>query len=317
MWLEDFFGYTPPQNVVMVGRQIRDTVKEIGASALDAAAAAKTMAEAFDKAFGIVMGLDEANLHWKEGLAKLRKELEDGTKTLDTNTEAGQANVQALYDQARNAVDVYDSMIAAGKGADAATAAYNTNIDSIIAMATRAGFNRQQIQELIAKFKQVPGSVVTQMDLYGTDVVKTQIQLLKESLAGISGKTYTIKFKADLPAGISMGNLLHNDFRGRAFGGVIGAATGGIRSGLTWVGEMGKELVALPYGSRVYPHGESMRMQRQMTRGGDSSGAGGDPQLLAETRRTNALLEALRLTVGPEGLALTVRKGEKSLRYAG
>jgi hypothetical protein len=46
----------------------------------------------------------------------------------------------------------------------------------------------------------------------------------------------------------------------RASGGVVGqAATGGARGGLTWVGERGPELVALPPGSAVSSHGDSMR----------------------------------------------------------
>ncbi len=41
---------------------------------------------------------------------------------------------------------------------------------------------------------------------------------------------------------------------GFAHGGIIGAASGGARSGLTMVGEHGRELVKLPAGSRVYPN---------------------------------------------------------------
>jgi len=37
-------------------------------------------------------------------------------------------------------------------------------------------------------------------------------------------------------------------------------ARGGIRGGLTWVGEAGRELVRLPHGSQVIPHGQSEAM---------------------------------------------------------
>jgi phage-related protein len=46
-------------------------------------------------------------------------------------------------------------------------------------------------------------------------------------------------------------------------GGVPGTNAGGTgnwRGGLTWVGEQGKELVNLPRGSQVIPHGPSMQM---------------------------------------------------------
>jgi phage-related protein len=46
----------------------------------------------------------------------------------------------------------------------------------------------------------------------------------------------------------------------RAAGGISGAASGGIRSNLTWVGEHGPELVQLPAGSSVKSNPDSMRM---------------------------------------------------------
>lgn len=58
--------------------------------------------------------------------------------------------------------------------------------------------------------------------------------------------------------------------KGKATGGVIGtAATGGARSGLTWVGENGPELIDAAPGSRVSSNADSMRMA------GQASGRGG------------------------------------------
>lgn len=47
---------------------------------------------------------------------------------------------------------------------------------------------------------------------------------------------------------------------GFAHGGVVGAAGGGPRSNLTMVGEQGRELVRLPAGSTVMPHGQTEAM---------------------------------------------------------
>jgi len=51
-------------------------------------------------------------------------------------------------------------------------------------------------------------------------------------------------------------------------GGIQGAAGGGARGGLTWVGEYGKELVRLPFGSAVMPHGDSERRAGAAASGG-------------------------------------------------
>jgi hypothetical protein len=49
-------------------------------------------------------------------------------------------------------------------------------------------------------------------------------------------------------------------FSGLASGGIKGAASGATSSGLTWVGESGPELMALPAGTSVKSHGDSQRM---------------------------------------------------------
>jgi hypothetical protein len=50
----------------------------------------------------------------------------------------------------------------------------------------------------------------------------------------------------------------------KASGGIVGAMGGGPRSGMTWVGEQGPELVRLPFGSTVMPHGQSEQMAAAM-----------------------------------------------------
>lgn len=55
---------------------------------------------------------------------------------------------------------------------------------------------------------------------------------------------------------------------GFAHGGIVGAASGGARSGLTMVGERGRELVKLPAGSHVY---NSDQTERMLSGGGSGS----------------------------------------------
>lgn len=59
---------------------------------------------------------------------------------------------------------------------------------------------------------------------------------------------------------------------GLATGGIKGAANGGLRSDLTWVGEQGPELVDLAPGSRVHSNPDSKRMA-----GAGGGGGGGGP----------------------------------------
>ncbi|MFF5842111.1 hypothetical protein ACFY74_11660 [Streptomyces massasporeus] len=61
----------------------------------------------------------------------------------------------------------------------------------------------------------------------------------------------------------AMERLVEKGFGMKAAGGIIGAATGGLRSGWTMVGEHEPELVRLPFGSRVYSGPDTRRMMQQ------------------------------------------------------
>ncbi|MER6065087.1 phage tail tape measure protein [Streptomyces sp. NPDC001792] len=62
----------------------------------------------------------------------------------------------------------------------------------------------------------------------------------------------------------SMEKLIQKALGHKATGGIVGmAASGGLRSSLTWVGEQGPELLDLPAGSRVWSNPDSRRMWAQ------------------------------------------------------
>lgn len=84
---------------------------------------------------------------------------------------------------------------------------------------------------------------------------------------------------------------------GRAHGGIIGAAGGGPRSGMTWVGEQGPELVSLAPGSTVHTAGDSQRMM--------SGGGGGGPIIVNVSIGGNKvgelLIDPLRKSISARG----------------
>jgi phage-related protein len=76
------------------------------------------------------------------------------------------------------------------------------------------------------------------------------------------------------------GNII-GKLPGFAHGGIVGAASGGPRSGMTWVGENGPELVKLPAGSHVRSHGDSMR----------TASGGGVATVILEVQSTGSSLD--------------------------
>ena len=74
----------------------------------------------------------------------------------------------------------------------------------------------------------------------------------KQTLAGIGGQLGALKDKT-----------VTVTVKRAGIGGSIGAATGGVRTGMAIVGERGPELVSLPAGSQVYTHSQSLRMMAE------------------------------------------------------
>lgn len=86
------------------------------------------------------------------------------------------------------------------------------------------------------------------------DQLKNAIAAAKALLQSINGTTATT-YVQTIPIG--GGKYLTS---GHASGGIIGAASGGMRRGATLVGEHGPELVDLPPGAQVHSNPDSMRM---------------------------------------------------------
>lgn len=102
------------------------------------------------------------------------------------------------------------------------------------------------------------------------------VQRVQREINSITGKAVAI----------DVGTVSGVGPHGRASGGIVGADTGGARGGLTWVGEAGRELVRLPYGSTVYPHGQSEGMAA-------AAGGGGRTQVVLQVSPGGSALDLL------------------------
>jgi hypothetical protein len=111
----------------------------------------------------------------------------------------------------------------------------------------------------------------------------------------IDEKTITIRIRQVFSTVGSIATGVGRILAGRAHGGIQGAATGGARSGLTWVGENGPELMQLPAGSQIHSNPDSRRMASE-------GGGGGGPimvQLVLDGRIiAEAIADPMRKFVG-------------------
>jgi hypothetical protein len=121
---------------------------------------------------------------------------------------------------------------------------------------------------------------------------------INAELAKIKDKTVTIRVRtfgiATARAALGVAERLA-DLQGNAHGGIVGAAVGGVHSGLRWVGEQGPELAKLPAGTTVHSAADSQRMWRGMGGGG-----GGSTEVLLSAKPSanrdliSALIESLQ-----------------------
>ncbi len=91
---------------------------------------------------------------------------------------------------------------------------------------------------------------------------EAKIARIRSRLNGVRGKTVTVHVNTQYATyGDKGGHYEGGTFvKNKGTGGITGAATGGARGGWTMVGEYGRELVRLPFGSQVKPHGATEAM---------------------------------------------------------
>lgn len=195
----------------------------LGATAVTADSLAGKMVE---KLFNATMGLDQATLGWHESLTRLAETLKENGRSLDINTEKGQANREAILASVTANMQLYQAQLTAGMKAVDAAANYDANTAALERQLRKAGLTQAQIDGLIGKYRGVPGNVDTNIALHGlTEAVNGLADLIRQ-INGIP-RLHITEIKTVFT---SSGTRLSGSSRlgpdERALGGVRRAATG-------------------------------------------------------------------------------------------
>jgi hypothetical protein len=140
---------------------------------------------------GAALTADQAAGAWRQGMLGLHDAVKQNGVSLKENTTAGEANIQMLQDMVGKARANRDAQIAQGISVAYADQQYQAQIGTLIDNATHLGFNRTQVENLIGRYKQVPGSVSTQVQAPGLDAAIRGGQSLDAILNGLNGKVAT------------------------------------------------------------------------------------------------------------------------------
>lgn len=251
------------EQVTVAGSQSSDSAASIdymNQQVYNTADAANQANEAFNRLFGEMMGLDEANLKVAEDFRSLGSTIRKNNGDLSENTAGGQANRRMILGMIGDLEQQREAAIAAGNGTVEATrkanAAFLSQLQRIRAVTVANGGNTASIDAMIAKYRQL--AATPDITIKITTIHDTQFTSSGQRLTGSS----------------------RNPGGGFEHGGIVGAAAaGGMRDGRIKVGEGGWEYVDLPPGSQVHPHGESQRMD-------DMSGGGGVLRVLLDVTGT-------------------------------
>jgi hypothetical protein len=214
----------------------------------------RDMKKAVDDAFDRVLNIHEQTIQYEQGLRSMKKELLEGARSLSIHSEEGLKNRDVLIEQIRETEAMRQANAASAMGADEATRVYEQQIAALEKWAIANGYNAAQVRELTQAVINVPEIAETEFKFPGLLQGIRDVQALAR-LTGSLASAANVRAGADYTSG-------------RAHGGITGAASGGARGGMTWVGEQGPELVRLPYGSTVIPNGTSEAMAAAADGGG-------------------------------------------------
>lgn len=289
-----------------LGQQTADTTTKLDAQI-------KTVADLKQ----MVTDLNDANRAALDGMAGFYAAVDAASKSLETDganlkmvngeldlhTDKARNNEKALTDLAAKTDAQGQALMKNNESMDKVNALYADGREKLIGFAEQMGLSTVEAHALADQILQMPDKTVqfkadeTDLKARLADVEKAlknatgekRVKLLAEKdqldaaiadaeleLAALRDKTVTItaRYVQDLTG------LAHSGGQQRATGGIVGAATGGVRAGMTWVGEHGPELVSLPVGSMVHSNPDSQRMA--------SAGGGGATKVQLEWVGGNA-----------------------------
>jgi len=153
-----------------------------------AAQNADTLAAAMvSKIFGATLAVDQAAIGWNRSLLSLEETIGKNGRAIDRhtgqvamNTKAGLDNRTAVLSAVQANMSQYQAFIAAGGSAVDAAAAYDSNTRALEKQLRQMGYNQQQIDGLIGKYKGIPRNVNTAIAMQGlTDAINGLADLIR------------------------------------------------------------------------------------------------------------------------------------------
>ncbi|TDC63875.1 hypothetical protein E1258_09520 [Micromonospora sp. KC207] len=255
-------------------------------AAMAAAQALREYADAADRIVDQNLDVAESTLRYRDTLREAKDAIESGRKVTDDESES-------LLRLARQSNTLTEALEQQGATTGELAERNRQAREDFVSTAVAMGHSRERAEELADQYLKIPTKVSTEIEA-DTGQAARNLRSVRDLLAQIRSKrvvvTSVIRSEGRMvPIGDGVG--------GRAHGGITGAAAGGLRGNLTWVGESGPELLELPPSTMVHPAGESQRMAAGMAAPSGPMVIEVHPAGRSDTALMDAVLEGLRFVV--------------------
>jgi hypothetical protein len=162
------------QAMIEPGDNVATSIKKIDGAAVAATASTRELSDAFDKAFGSAMNVDQAATRFAADVWGLKGALDSHSKSIDLNSAAGAHNREVLQGAIADAKAHRDALIAQAGGANAskdaidnANKVYQDDINKLRDMAIKANISARAFDDLAGQYN--VDIVVHHTDIYSKD----------------------------------------------------------------------------------------------------------------------------------------------------
>ena len=235
--------------------QAATATRHLGQSAMTTATAVKNLTTALQGQISALLTAQGNQVTWRQAQQAATQAIKANTGSLDSNKASALTARQAIIQSTGAAIAYANSQVMLHHNVKAASQIINDQIAYLQQHAGHSQFAAQEVLALVTSESKLPKSVTSKIRV-DTTTAAYAIAGIQRQLSILNGEVVTTYVSTQFVAPVSgaQGKIR------RASGGITGAAGGGARSGLTWVGEHGPELVSLPAGSMVHSNPDSQRM---------------------------------------------------------
>jgi hypothetical protein len=242
---------------------LSESFRENAESASAEKRALDEMIDALKAASDWSMDLFNDQTNMEKQLRNLSGAVKENGLSFGLATEKGLANRDALSRAAKAAMELATSTDSVTGVTRVNTATLEIERDRIVKSTGATGAKRREVHRLVSELLGIPVQRQTTLK-NNAAAAKLQIDNLRRAIGQLpTSKTFTYNTRITGPVSgrIALGRGGHQ-FE-RASGGIVGAASGGIRSNSILVGEHGPEIVNLPTGSMVKSNPDTRRMMSE------------------------------------------------------